>query len=399
MGFLFALVKIIAAVFIAMGGFIFLPWHILLLFGLLRIRNMRKKAGSLHEPSFLFQITTVGTNPQSTRDVIDSIHESVADVPYTIWVVTEPGDPHTYAGAEKIVVPEEYSTPNGSTDKTRALHYSCTLRRERGLAVPSRWIILLDDDSKMTRSYFNEILKMDPTSVGGQGIISVRNGYGTHLFSSLADNIRPADCVAFCSLFNTRGNPMISHGEGFVVRADVESELGWDFGDVLSEDFLFGRKLARMYPDRFEWLNAAVEAKSPLSTEDFMTQRRRWFWGTWSALSEVQPKVAAFMIFRYCATFFALFSFPIWILTSFFSISLPIPAFLRYALYFNVLGMFIYYQVGCYFNTKNLPLPTRLKYHLLTFGLQYAIFLYEVGAFTKGFLQGKPEQFHVIRKS
>lgn len=396
---LFELMQWMAIFFIAVGGFAFFPWHILLLLGLFRIKKAAHKAGSLENPRFLFQITTIGTNPESTQAVINSIHHAVSDYPYKIWVVTEPDDPHQYNEAEKIVVPKQYTSPNQSTDKTRALHYASQLRKKRGLTEDQRWIVFLDDDTRFTQAYFREILKIDPKSVGAQGMVSVRHDYGEHLLSSLADNIRPADCISFCSLCNRQGTPMLTHGEGLVVRSDIEKEIGWDFGDVLSEDFLFGRQLARMFPGRFEWLNASIEGKSPLCWDDFTTQRRRWLWGAIEAVPRIQRKAVFFVMIRYAVTFLGMISLTLGTLNYFFPLGLSLPYPVSMFLLLNMGGVVAYYQVGCYFNTKHLDRWARVKYHILMFLSQYLVYFYEVSAFLYGFLQRKPESFQVIEKN
>lgn len=398
MSLLIQVIRWLVTIIIITGGIVFFPWHILLLLGVLKLKLLNK-GGSLEDPTFLFQITTIGTNPDSTQEVIHSIHENVSGYPYQVWVVTEPRDTNEYTGAEKIIVPREYSTPKNSTDKTRALHYSCQLREARGLTSSSRWIIFLDDDSKITDAYFQEILKMDPDSVGGQGRITVRNDYGQHFFSSLADNLRPSDCTAFCSLFNQHGGPVITHGEGLVVRADVEHQLGWDFGSILAEDFIFGRKLANQYPNRFEWLNAEVEGKSPLSWEDFKEQRRRWFWGAVDAVPHIDRKTACFVGFRYGTTFLGITAFLLGMLSFVFPIAFSLPVPLALLLQFNTIGLIAYYQYGCYHNTKHLTPKARIKYHLATLLLQYPISAYEIGSFIIGFFKGRPEHFNVIDKN
>lgn len=115
----------------------------------------------------------------------------------------------------------------------------------------------------------------------GQGVIRLKS-YGKHLFSTLADMIRPSDCDIYCKYFNSKGKPKAVHGEGLVIRSDIEYEIGWDYATYCGEDFLIGQKIVDK-GFRFGYIPYDIYISPPLNTKDFYKQRRRWMYGVlWS---------------------------------------------------------------------------------------------------------------------
>ena len=179
------------------------------------------------------EITTNGQNP----DVVDSITERLRsyDMNLRIYVVKEEHVRHRYSAME-ITVPEDYETPNRSRTKLRALHYAIEWLHSNGCGKEA-YICHLDDDSIVEKDYLRHVYGMDGVAV--QGEIRLRD-YGTHLMSTLADFICVSDCDVYCRHFNSRGKAMFVHGEGLVIRADVEYEFGWDYATYGADDVVMG---------------------------------------------------------------------------------------------------------------------------------------------------------------
>jgi cellulose synthase/poly-beta-1,6-N-acetylglucosamine synthase-like glycosyltransferase len=74
--------------------------------------------------------------------------------------------------------------------------------------------------------------------------------------------------------------PIHMHGSNLLVRADVEDDVGWDFGETLAEDQLFGVKVYERYGHVFGWHGGVLFEQPPLSLRDHFQQRRRWVIGT-----------------------------------------------------------------------------------------------------------------------
>ena len=166
-------------------------------------------------------------------------------------------------------------------------------RLRRGIDGADVKVLLLDDDSVPTAAYLRMALEADADVA--QGMIAPRNHYGRPL--SHLDDLRPIHCLAICSWAQASGRPVHVHGEGLCVRASAEHAVGWDNpGAALAEDLVFGQRAAAAGLS-WAFLPAAVEITSPWSSRAFVTQRRRWSWGTVQALPHL-PRPAAARIAR-----------------------------------------------------------------------------------------------------
>jgi cellulose synthase/poly-beta-1,6-N-acetylglucosamine synthase-like glycosyltransferase len=89
--------------------------------------------------------------------------------------------------------------------------------------------------------------------------------------------VRVSNCETWCKTFNVRGTPVFVHGEGLVVRADINYEIGWDFATYGAEDLMMGLEIAKK--DKFGYIPwGHVAIAPPTTAKDFYKQRRRWFW-------------------------------------------------------------------------------------------------------------------------
>ncbi len=194
-----------------------------------------------------------------------------------------------------VKVPASYETPKHTKFKARALCYAREVRMREGIEDDRTKILLLDDDTVPTRGYLTYAhgCKYEVA----QGVLSARRDYGKNLLASIADSIRTADCLAFCLHFNSAGDARLVHGDGLMVRGNVEREIGWDFGYCLSEDLIFGRRATRRFS--FGFIPDYVEIAPAKSLKDFFKQRRRWIWGTVLALRDLDNSERAFILARY----------------------------------------------------------------------------------------------------
>jgi cellulose synthase/poly-beta-1,6-N-acetylglucosamine synthase-like glycosyltransferase len=324
---------------------IFLPCWIMLIFGVSRIRRPRDESMRNDPSVFIVQVTTNGNASDSVNNILGEIAGYNLGFPHHSWVVTEEGDESQYNADRVLRVPSDYATPNKTRYKARALCYSSDVRGRENLCNPETKIMFLDDDSVPTKEYIEYAYHCNFDIA--QGVIAPRRDYGHSLLPSIQDNARTSDCLAFCSHFNSKGNAMIVHGEGLLVRGHVEKDVGWDFGDCIAEDLVFGRKATKKY--LFGFIPEYIEIVPPKSIRDFMIQRRRWFWGHISALKHLDLTQRVFIAVRYAAAFLGAISYYFVIYDQITHIDFDVLPRLFFMV--NTLGWMAYYAIGSYYNT------------------------------------------------
>jgi cellulose synthase/poly-beta-1,6-N-acetylglucosamine synthase-like glycosyltransferase len=357
----------------------------------LRGRSARARAPSASaappvEPrrTVVVVICTNGENPLVVEKLLRGIRDY--DLPVASYVIKEAHDRFRYSAAE-MVVPAAYRTPNGSLNKERALQYGIEQLHAQGHGRET-YICHLDDDSLVSREYLLHVFSMEEEA--GQGSIRLRE-HGHHLLSTLADLIRVFDCEAWCTFFNQRNRPKAVHGEGLVIRADVEREIGWDYGTYCGEDFLMGQLIVA-HGYRFGHIPHAVSIASPLNRRDFFRQRRRWMYGIlWSRdqIGRASRGSLWWVLYRYGAGwmgFVGLFLMGYGLL---FHPSLPL--WLLGLSTFNFVSYCFSYQVGAY--------RTLRRYMPSVLALQLVVALYE-GLTLPYALLWRPDRraFDVIQK-
>ncbi len=288
-------------------------------------------------------IVAITTNGMAT-DVVEKIIARVRsyDVASEVFVVKEEKDTFHYS-CNEITVPSDYVCSNKSRCKMRAMQYGIEVLHEMGYGKET-YICHLDDDSIIDRPYL-EFIKFYLTAEGAQGCIRLR-AWGRHLFSSLSDIIRISNCEAWCKKCNSQSKPQFVHGEGLVVRADVEYEIGWDYGTYGAEDLIMGLSIADKY--RFDVIPVGhIYIAPPTSTRDYYKQRRRWFWSLMNNKGVVRKlcfKTWLFYMYMYVAGMLGLIDlclFPILFIT------MPdLSVFTQFIAVFNLLCFFGYYQFG-----------------------------------------------------
>lgn len=289
----------------------------------------------------LVVICTNGQNPLVVETILSRIKEF--RLPVTSFVIKEAADPVEYS-ASQIVVPVGYSTPNGSRKKMRALQYGIEWLHARGYGRET-YICHLDDDSVPEREYLEHIFCMEAEA--GQGVIRLRE-FGHHTLSSFADVGRVFGCDSFCRHFNSIGRPMEVHGEGLTIRADVEFQLGWDYGTYGAEDLMMGQSVVRA-GFRFAFIPHRVFIAPPLSARDFYRQRRRWAFSIlWSIkeIRKIRPVSLYWLLYRYTTSWTGFVGLVILPLALLYGSQLDVPLAVLAISVFNTVSYFAGYQYG-----------------------------------------------------
>lgn len=288
-------------------------------------------------------IVAITTNGMAT-DVVEKIIAKVRGygLASEIFVVKEERDPFQYS-CRMIAVPSDYVCPGGSRCKMRAMHYGIQAMHDMGYGKET-YICHLDDDSIVDRPYL-EYVKYYLDAEGAQGCIRLR-AWGRHLFSSLSDIIRISNCEAWCKRCNSRNHPQFVHGEGLVVRADVEYEIGWDYGTYDAEDLIMGLSVSKRY--RFDDIpDGHIYIAPPTSVTDYFKQRRRWFWSLMNNRGVVRRlsfKTWLFYMYMYINGFLGLISLLIIPIVMLFAGGLS--DFTHMVAVLNIIFFFAYYQFG-----------------------------------------------------
>ena len=227
---------------------------------------------SLGEPvqgrKVIVLITTVGRAYDVVKDIIADL--KAMNLPIKIMVLVEEYDKNPYE-CDKIVVPSGYRTPNNSENKHRALHYYSEWLKRNGYSRET-YTIHIDDDNMLSPLYIKNVFAMNDEA--GGGTIRLRS-YGRHLLNTVAEFQRIASYDAFVAFFDIIRHPLGVNGEGLTIRADVEEELGWDFGPVAAEDLLMGHNIVH-HGYSFGYIPGYVYLAPAVKSIDFYKQRRRW---------------------------------------------------------------------------------------------------------------------------
>jgi cellulose synthase/poly-beta-1,6-N-acetylglucosamine synthase-like glycosyltransferase len=288
----------------------------------------------------IIALTTNGMATDVVEKIISTINSYGLDV--KIFVIKEPHDSFKYSCME-IVVPITYQCPNHSRCKMRAMQYGNEWFHEKGYG-DETYICHLDDDSLVDKDYLEYIIHY-MTGAGGQGCIRLRE-FGRHMISSLADLVRVSNCEAWCKPSNKKNRPQFVHGEGIVVRADIEYEIGWDYGTYGAEDLIMGLKIAHKYS--FSYIPSGhIYLAPPTTAKDYFKQRRRWFWSIFKndgIVRKLSLKTYLFYIYMYAVGVTGLISltlFPVLIFVD----AYITPVILALCI-INIISFFGYYQFG-----------------------------------------------------
>jgi egghead protein (zeste-white 4 protein) len=233
------------------------------------------------------RIVSRGENVEAVTATIRRCQKEMARnplFPYVIEVITE-NDELQFPDPDIItlVIPPDYSTPNQSLYKARALQFAL----EHSTLPDDAWLVHLDEETQLTSSGVKGIARMIAEEVAsgqlriGQGAILYHRDWKRHPFLTLADNVRTGDDFARFHFQHRLGVTLFGlHGSYIVCRNDVEKSVGFDFGPVgsITEDAFWALKCMED-GQRARWVEGYLEEQSTQRVGDFIKQRRRWFQG------------------------------------------------------------------------------------------------------------------------
>jgi egghead protein (zeste-white 4 protein) len=238
-----------------------------------------------------WRVVSRGINKEALRDTILSIREEMRRTPlfpYVIEVLTDTdstpdGLPPAAPDLHYIQVPRDYSTPNGTVNKARALNYAL----EYSPLADTAWIVHMDEETHPTPSGIIGVSAMirEEEASGrlriGQGTITYHRDWKNHPFFTLSDCIRTGSDLGRLYLSMRIGAPLFGmHGSFIVIRNDVEKAMGFDVGPKgsLTEDAWWGT-MAMDAGYRCRWVEGHMAEQCTHKIPDFIKQRRRWFNG------------------------------------------------------------------------------------------------------------------------
>jgi beta-1,4-mannosyltransferase len=241
-----------------------------------------------NDPKIIFQITTrSATKTPVVKRGIDSIINSSLKINYSnyqISVITDdPKDRSTLNGIKCEVIVVEKKFKAFAIKKGRALQYAVEHRRKAGKNIASYWIFHMDDESYVTNQTIISLLKFirEGNAIASEGPIFYPLKFeSANPLTAIAESIRPFTCYD-CVSQMTNPPPLHMHGSNLLVRSDIEDSIGWNFGQTLAEDQIFGYNIYEKYGSKsMGWHGGILLEQPPLNLKDHFMQRRRWVIGS-----------------------------------------------------------------------------------------------------------------------
>jgi hypothetical protein len=218
-----------------------------------------------------------------------------------------------------IIVPSNYQTKNNTKFKARALNYSCELRKQLGLANKDVWIYFQDEETCVGEDTILGILEFiidaeDKYFVGNGIILYPLDFENTSI--NAQELLRSGDDIRNLSWQKIKKTALLGyHGSHFLIRSDIEAEIGWDFGICRAEDWLFHIKVTEKHGKVYSFMKGFAYEKSPLTLRDRLKQRRRWIIGNYDIVKRKDVSLK-FKLQIYYSLFLLYFPIPSLILAS-----------------------------------------------------------------------------------
>ncbi len=255
----------------------------------------------------VFRFVTRGDNIDVLRDSVVAVHQAFirypqVSGPYQIEIVSEcPVSLNLGPGITTniYVVPPDYTTPNKSRFKARALTYLQKCVRPQ----LEDWYIYLDEESLIDEKLLAGLYRFVQRSIErearvqrskkkshlagliGQGAILYQGG---NWFFRGADSLRTADDLGRFRFQYALGRPLFGiHGSYIVIRGMDDARLSFDvgFANSVTEDAAWAlRAWAQGY--RFAWVDGYLHEQPPQRVKDFVRQRSRWLSGIRAVLMD-----------------------------------------------------------------------------------------------------------------
>lgn len=271
----------------------------------IKLDSILKKEETLQGKNLIMILPTNGKNLKTVYNSVSSAMywyyniQEKHDFPigFQSWIVCEENDFNdgqplwrdlTALASRVVIVPKDFQTPNSTQYKARALTYVNKVLADESLASKDVWIYHQDDETMIGEDTILGILDFIENAreddVYAAGIIIYADGWDA-VPSKSQEPARSYD--DFRIMFTGKTKGLLSfghHGSHLLVRADAEQKIGWDFGRVMTEDWLFGLKLWQNYKPSNITLKGFAYEKPPLNVKDLMKQRRRWAQGAFGIL-------------------------------------------------------------------------------------------------------------------
>lgn len=194
-------------------------------------------------------------------------------------------------GVKLVVVPSSYR--RDLAGKGRALQYftECCVD-------PSKWYVLLDDDSLvLDDDFLYEIPAYEGDGyVAANGVLVPRPGRS--LFAYVMDWARYFEDLFFYRFFTgVLSKPLLGlHGDLLLVKGSVLREIGFN-NHSLAEDFDFAAELVKRNYKTWQ-SRTRVSIRSPNSLGDLAKQRGRWFRGVIQGLKRCPFKMKLVVVVK-----------------------------------------------------------------------------------------------------
>lgn len=269
--------------------------------------------------SIIFTILTLGKNLQTLHDTVSSTNYWIKKVKKDhgvvfssqVWVVTEE-DSHTdnedsyrkleEEGARIVVVPRTYKTLNKTMYKARALQYTNEYRVKNGFSSHKTWVYHQDEETMVGEDTVLGILDFISSSceaLMGSGIILYPQNW-TKTYLSIQETTRSSNDIGLIGQIKSLGYSLMGyHGSHFIIRADIENKVGWDFGLSRSEDLVFSIKVKMMLGSVMKPLKGFAYEKPPFTFGDQQKQRKRWIRGAIEVLARDDINLASKLLIFY----------------------------------------------------------------------------------------------------
>ena len=272
---------------------------------LIDLKKIEEHRDELRVKRIIYTITTKGENLATLSDSFDSTVHWLGmvkeryhlDFSSEVWVVTEEDSYERnldfYQSLEErggiiIVTPRSYATANKAQFKARALHYASQVRIERGINTADDWVYHQDTETMIGEdTVLGNLDFIDDANDGrliGAGIILYPQDW-RYQYNSVEETTRSVGDIGAMGQAEMWGTvPFGYHGSHFIIRADIENEIGWDFGRARSEDLFFCLNLRKRFGSVTSHLKGFAYEKPPLTFYDHLKQRRRWILGSLEVL-------------------------------------------------------------------------------------------------------------------
>jgi beta-1,4-mannosyltransferase len=291
-------------------------------------RSLRRPTGldvaSATDDMLVVQVPTIGRFDvmPALRRVVGSM-EQCLPANFSSWRVDVVAEESSEAREELealrsehvriLYVPTGYRTANGTQAKARANCWLDELRQQDGEASGDVWVLHMDDDTAVgpdTAEQIARFMNANPcrerhAKVLAQGVLTYPRSFSSNGLVWLADAVRPASDLSVFRLWTGGGRPLLgAHGELLLVRADVESSIGWDYGRDLSitEDANFALLFATRFPGGSAWFPARCYGSAPESFADLVKQRKRWARGLLHVARNPAVPLRNRLLLRYALT-------------------------------------------------------------------------------------------------